>query len=95
MTSKVKFTHHARRQWANRFDDIADNIEDEFAVAKPASKRVRQTLAGYTHARIRCQRTDKKKPIFFVSRRCVFPAIKYHRDNSIVVLTVYMRKRDV
>ena len=88
------FTHHARRQWAFRFDDIGDAIEDEFAVAKPASKKVRRILLRNGRSHIRKQRQRGAKPIFFVSRRCVFPTVKYP-DGRVVVLTVFNRHRSI
>lgn len=90
----IHFTQHARKQWAVRFDDIGDAIEDEFAVAKPASKKVRQTLGRYAYRRLREQRSRGNKPIFYVSRRCVFPAVR-ESPGHLVVLTVYYRKRSV
>lgn len=95
MSSKrIHFTHHARRQWRARFDDLGDAIEDEFAVAKPASKKVRQTLGRYAYRRLRIQRERGKRPVFYVTRRCVFPVV-HETPHNLVVVTVYYRKRSV
>ena len=90
----VVFTHHARRQWANRFDDIGDAIEDEFAQAKPASPKVRRKLFQMTHDVIRRVRGQGDRPLFYVSRRCIFPIIK-KPCGKMIVTTVYYRRKTV
>jgi len=87
----VIFTHHARKQWAFRFDDIGDAIEDEFAQAKPASPKVRRELQARTWPLIRRQKTGGDVPLFYVSRRCVFPIIK-KPCGKMIVTTVYLRR---
>lgn len=85
------FTHHARKQWAYRFDDLGDAIEDEFAQAKPASPKVRRELQARAWPRIRRQKAKGDKPVFYVSRQCIFPVIR-KTCGKMIVTTVYMRR---
>lgn len=89
---KEIFTHHARRRWMTRFDDIGSAIEDEFAIAKPASPKVRRKLSERSHRRIRRQ-SHAGKPMYYVTRRCIFPCIK--QGDQLIVTTVYYRRPSI
>lgn len=88
----VVFTHHARRQWACRFDDIGDAIEDEFAQAKPASPKVRRKLFQATYDIVRRVKHQGDRQLFYVSRRCIFPIVKKPCGRMIVTTVYYRRK---